>query len=115
MDILTISNAGGLGADYQGQANLKRRVPREDQFTNWLGTPQPDNAPEAQGESRTPAASPAASSVAKDLAANLPPLGRQQAQEVIAQLAPMIAQTHPWKLAEIQAVSDRSLIPSAYV
>jgi len=117
MDRLTISSAGGLGADYQGLANLKRRAPRaeEEAFAARLGEPQPDGAKDTPLEDKVQAASAPASAVAKDLGQDLPRLNRRQAREMLQGLALVITQTQPWKLAEIQAVSERSLIPSAYV
>jgi hypothetical protein len=115
MDRLTISSAGNLGADYQGLGNLKRRNPRseEEEFPTLPGAEQSETKTDTTAENKT--ATAPASAVAKDLALNLPPLNRRQADQVLQELAPVIAQTHPWKLAEIQAVAERSLIPSAYV
>jgi hypothetical protein len=117
MDRLTISSSGNLGADYQGLGNLKRRNPRpeEDDFPSLVEGPQGEAKPDTSTLSK-PASAPApASAVAKDLGEDLPPLNRRQAGQVLQELTPVIAQTQPWKLAEIQPVSERSLIPSAYV
>ena len=117
MDSLTISSSGNLGADYQGMSNLKRRNPRseEEEFPTLPGMVQDDGNNEVLAENKTVAAQTPASAVAKDLAENLPPLNRRQAEQVLQELTPAIAQTHPWKLAEIQPVAERSLIPAAYV
>jgi hypothetical protein len=117
MDRLTISSAGNLGADYQGLGNLKRRNPRseEEEFPSLPGAPPSEAKADPPASDKITLAGPAASAVAKDLAEDLPPLNRRQAGQVLQELTPVIAQTHPWKLAEIQPVSERSLIPSAYV
>lgn len=119
MDRLTISSAGGMAADYQGLGNLRRRNPQAEEEFSLPGQaaqtePKPQPSAQAQETAGAPAQSPA-SALAKDLGQNLAPLSRPQAREVLQGLGPVIAQTHPWKLAEIQAVAERSLIPTAYV
>jgi hypothetical protein len=42
-------------------------------------------------------------------------LSLDQARSLLGDVAPEIANLHPWRLAELQPVVDRSLIPSAYV
>jgi len=42
-------------------------------------------------------------------------LDRQTAWDLMDDVTPQIAGTHPLKLAELQPVVDRTLIPSAYV
>ncbi|MFH1035398.1 MAG: hypothetical protein V1806_12895 [Pseudomonadota bacterium] len=118
MDRLTISSASNLGADYQGLGNLKRRNPRseEEEFPSLPGAGQGETTSQTTAENNATAATTTpASVVAKDLALDMPPLTRRQAGVVLQELTPAIAQTSPWKLAEIQPVSERSLLPSAYV
>lgn len=116
MDRLTISSAGGMAADYQGLGNLRRRNPQaEGEFSLPGQAAQAEAKPEAPAQEQASAAAATASAVAKDLGQDLAPLNRREAREVMQGLGPVIAQTHPWKLAEIQAVAERSLIPTAYV
>ncbi|MBI5523653.1 MAG: hypothetical protein HY910_13580 [Desulfarculus sp.] len=119
MDRLTISSAGGMAADYQGLGNLRRRNPQaEEEFSLPGQAAQTEAKPEAPAQAQDTADTPGkatASAVAKDLGQDLAPLSRPEAREVLQGLGPVIAQTHPWKLAEIQAVAERSLIPTAYV
>ena len=109
MDSLTILSAGTLGSDYQGLASQKRRASR--QAETGLTARQGETPPETLAG--TPG--PAVSAVARDLGQDYPPFSRRQARQALEGLLPQIARSHPWRLAEIPAVSERTLIPSAYV
>ena len=50
-----------------------------------------------------------------DLSQEYKPFNRKEAYEALTGLARNISSESPWRLAEIQAVVDRTLIPSAYV
>lgn len=117
MDRLTISSAGGMAADYQGLGNLRRRNPQaEEEFSLPGQVAQSEGKPEAPAQAQdTVSVTATPSAVARDLGQDLAPLSQPEAHEVLQGLGLVIAQTHPWKLAEIQAVAERSLIPTAYV
>lgn len=116
LDGLTITNANGPGGDYQGLAGLKRRYPQgEAEFAlpGQTAPPQDDGA--GPLEEQNPAGAAPDSGSTQAAAEDLPRLNLSQAREVLDETTPAIAQASPWRLAEIQPVADRSLLPSSYV
>lgn len=113
MDRLTISSAQGTGADFLGLAAQRRRSGKPGEE---LGQPpQATRKPESPQTAANPVEAPAASAVAADLGQQWPPLTPAEAKDLLEELLPALAAAHPIKLAEVQPVSERSLVPTAYV
>lgn len=113
LDRLTISSAQGMGADYLGLAAQRRRSGKPDEEEGAaLQAPRRSQPPQTAAN---PVEAPAASAVAAELGQEWPPLTAAEANELLAELLPALAASHPLKLAEAQPVTERSLVPTAYV
>lgn len=114
MDRLTISSAQGMGADFLGLAAQRRRSgkPGEDE-NQALAAPRRPDPPQAVATATE--APVVASAVAADLGQQWPPLNAAEAKDLLDELVPAVAASHPLKLAELQPVTERSLVPTAYV
>lgn len=107
MDILSISaqnllgnEAYGLGrqkkADGEGETGLEPAQQQE---------PQVAKAQDLHDHRR----------IDPKVFADLHGLNSQEAPKLLASVSEQIKESDPWSLAELQAVGDRTLIPSAYV
>lgn len=113
MDRLTISSAQGMGADFLGLAAQRRRTgkPGEEDAQALAAPRRPEQTPAVA----TASEAPVASAVAADLGQQWPPLTTAEAKDLLDEVVPAVAASHPLKLAEVQPVTERSLVPTAYV
>lgn len=108
MDVLPVSYLGGLIPDKKGRTRAE-------------GSEKDGDAGIAGGESQSRNPRPRAGDIHDlkkirlDSLRDYHALSPEQADEMLEDLAPHLAEQSPWRLAELQPVAHRSLIPSAYV
>ncbi len=105
MDILSISAQNLLGSEAYGLTRQKKAEPEIGQEQAPQEAPRAIKAQDLHDHRR----------IDPKVFEDLHGLNQQEARSMLAGVAEDIKQTSPWSLAELQAVSDRTLIPAAYV
>ena len=107
MDALNISSIANLAAEQHGlTGKTQQSASKADSQTGQGAKAEPDKAPSPVTEPPRPAI---------DTSAEPHGLNRNTAWALIDDVTAQIQESHPWKLAEIQAVTGQTLIPAAYV
>jgi hypothetical protein len=107
MDLLNITSTANLAAEQHGLTDKTRQSAAKADSQTGQG---------ARSEAGiTPARLYHTSRIRTELLDGTHGLNSQSAWDLMDDVTPRIANTHPLKLAELQAVVDRTLIPAAYV
>lgn len=105
MDILSISNASLLQQEQLSSARQKRAEKQAGQEQTAQDQPQEIQAQNLHDHRK----------IDPKVFVDLHGLSLSEARTMLAGLTETIKESSPWSLAELQPVSDRTLIPAAYV
>ena len=107
MDALSISSIANLAAEQHGLAGkTKQLASKADEHTGQGTNAETDKSSSLVNDTARPGS---------DFLVKPHRLTRKSAWAFIGDVAAQIESSHPWKLAELQPVAGKTLIPSAYV